>query len=81
MFEGFSTRTINVGDAQISCVIGGAGAPVLLLHGFPQTKAMWARASLFPLPETGWRCTTKPGKRWLVARLMMRRKRPLRGVK
>src|SRR6185437_3534034 len=45
MFEGFSHRTVNVGDAEISCVIGGSGPPLLLLHGFPQNKAMWARVA------------------------------------
>jgi haloacetate dehalogenase len=45
VFEGFSKRTIDVGDAEISCVVGGSGAPVLMLHGFPQNKAMWARVA------------------------------------
>jgi len=45
MFDSFSARTINVGDADISCVVGGAGPPLLLLHGYPQTKAMWARVA------------------------------------
>ena len=45
MFETFSHQTIDVGDAQIACVIGGSGPPVLLLHGFPQNKAMWARVA------------------------------------
>ncbi len=26
----------------LACSIGGAGPPLLLLHGFPQTRAMWA---------------------------------------
>lgn len=45
MFEGFSHAHIQVGDVAIDAVIGGAGAPVLLLHGFPQNKAMWARVA------------------------------------
>ena len=45
MFEGFSHRTVDVGDAEISCVIGGSGPPLLLLHGFPQNKAMWAQVA------------------------------------
>jgi haloacetate dehalogenase len=45
MFESFSHQTINVGDAEISCVVGGSGPPLLLLHGFPQNKAMWARVA------------------------------------
>jgi haloacetate dehalogenase len=45
MFETFTPRTLQVGDVEISCVVGGAGPPLLLLHGFPQTKAMWARVA------------------------------------
>ncbi|MGO9420989.1 alpha/beta hydrolase [Roseiarcus sp.] len=44
MFEGFERRTVDVGDGiLVACVLGGEGPPVLLLHGFPQTHAMWAR--------------------------------------
>ena len=45
MFETFTARTVPVGDVDISCVVGGSGPPLLLLHGFPQTKAMWARVA------------------------------------
>lgn len=45
MFEGFSRCRIDVGDVEISCVVGGSGDPVLLLHGFPQNKSMWARVA------------------------------------
>ena len=45
MFDTFTPETIDVGDATIACVIGGSGPPVLLLHGFPQNKAMWARVA------------------------------------
>lgn len=42
MFEGFWRERIAVGDVEINCVIGGEGPPVLLIHGAPQTHAMWA---------------------------------------
>ncbi len=42
MFEGFERARIDTGDATINVVHGGSGPPVLLLHGFPQTSAMWA---------------------------------------
>ena len=29
---------------------GGAGPPLLLLHGYPQTHVMWHKVA--PLPET-----------------------------
>jgi haloacetate dehalogenase len=41
MFEGFRTETVDVGDARIKTRVGGSGPPLLLLHGSPQTHAMW----------------------------------------
>lgn len=41
VYEGFEPVTVEVGEARIAAVRGGAGPPVLMLHGFPQTKAMW----------------------------------------
>jgi haloacetate dehalogenase len=43
MFEGFEAHRIAVEGAEIFCRTAGEGPPVLLLHGFPQTHAMWAR--------------------------------------
>lgn len=45
MFEGFETKRIAANGVDIACVIAGSGPPVLLLHGFPQTKAMWAHVA------------------------------------
>ena len=45
MFEAFTRGTADVGGIDISYVIGGNGPPVLLLHGYPQCKAMWARVA------------------------------------
>ncbi|MGP4014448.1 alpha/beta fold hydrolase [Saccharopolyspora sp. 5N708] len=42
MFEGFQTRDVRTSaGASIRVRVGGSGAPVLLLHGYPQTSAMW----------------------------------------
>ena len=41
MFEGFEQRTVETDGAAIDLVVGGDGPPVLLLHGYPQTRAMW----------------------------------------
>ena len=41
MFEGFEQERITTGGAEINLVRGGGGRPVLLLHGYPQTHAMW----------------------------------------
>lgn len=39
--DGFETGTATVNGVEIAYSIGGSGPPVLLLHGFPQTRAMW----------------------------------------
>ncbi len=41
LFPGFATRRVRTSGAEIHCVTGGRGPPVLLLHGYPQTHAMW----------------------------------------
>ena len=41
MFEGFDTVDIPVEGATIHAQISGSGPPLLLLHGYPQTHAMW----------------------------------------
>jgi haloacetate dehalogenase len=41
VFEGFKLTDIKVEGATIRARIGGAGPPLLLLHGYPQTHAMW----------------------------------------
>lgn len=41
MFEGFRRSRVDVGDVEINLVVGGSGAPLLLLHGYPQTHLIW----------------------------------------
>jgi haloacetate dehalogenase len=43
MFEGFKRIAVQTPGATIDCVIAGQGPGLLLLHGFPQTKALWSR--------------------------------------
>jgi haloacetate dehalogenase len=44
MFEGFTSHTVAVGNGiEISAVVKGDGPPLLLLHGYPQTKACWRK--------------------------------------
>lgn len=45
LFPDFATRSIETRGAQIHCVVGGSGPPLLLLHGYPQTHAMWHRVA------------------------------------
>ena len=39
--EGFTARNVDVGDAVMHVVVGGAGPAVVLLHGFPETWFTW----------------------------------------
>ena len=41
MFEGFQSGVVDVGPTTIALRRGGAGPPLLLLHGFPETHVMW----------------------------------------
>ena len=45
MFEGFAQKRVDCGEATINCAVAGNGPPVLLLHGFPQNLAEWARVA------------------------------------
>ena len=46
MFEGFESATVETEDTAIFIRRGGSGAPLLLLHGFPETHVMWHRVAL-----------------------------------
>src|SRR5947208_2623416 len=38
MFDGFALERIDVGEAELRVRHGGAGPPILLLHGHPRTQ-------------------------------------------
>ena len=45
LFPGFASRKIRTSGATINLVTGGEGPPLLLLHGYPQTHAMWHKVA------------------------------------
>lgn len=45
MFDGFKRFDHDTGTATIHGVTGGSGPPLLLLHGYPQTHAMWHKVA------------------------------------
>jgi haloacetate dehalogenase len=49
IFPGFTENKVTVqsndGPIEIAYLIGGSGPPLLLLHGFPQTKAIWSQVA------------------------------------
>jgi haloacetate dehalogenase len=44
-FPGFERRRIATSGAEINLVMGGSGPPLLLLHGYPETHAMWRKVA------------------------------------
>lgn len=44
-FPGFVPLHVDAGGVTFRGVVGGAGPPVLLLHGFPQTHVAWRRVA------------------------------------
>jgi haloacetate dehalogenase len=45
MFEGFTRERIKTSGAEIALMRGGSGAPLLLVHGYPQTHVMWHKVA------------------------------------
>ena len=45
LFPGFTEHRVRTSGAEIHCLTGGSGPPLLLLHGYPQTHAMWHRVA------------------------------------
>ncbi len=53
LFPGFETRHIETRSGSLFCRVGGQGQPLLLVHGYPQTHAMWHKVA----PELAKRFT------------------------
>ena len=45
LFPGFTRKKIKTAGAVINLVTGGNGPAVLLLHGYPETHAMWHKVA------------------------------------
>jgi haloacetate dehalogenase len=45
LFPGFTKKRVRSSGAVINLVQGGEGPPVLLLHGYPETHAMWHKVA------------------------------------
>ncbi|MFI7615820.1 alpha/beta fold hydrolase [Nonomuraea terrae] len=52
--DGFEHATVTADGVDLHAVIGGSGAPLLLLHGRPQTWRAW-RHVMPVLAEQGYR--------------------------
>lgn len=47
VFDGFALEYVQVAEASLRVRHGGAGSPVLLLHGHPRTHTTWHRVAPF----------------------------------
>jgi haloacetate dehalogenase len=45
LFPGFTRKRVRTSGATINLVTGGNGPAVLLLHGYPETHAMWHKVA------------------------------------
>jgi haloacetate dehalogenase len=45
MFDAFRARVVETSETTIFLRVGGDGPPLLLLHGYPQTHAMWHKVA------------------------------------
>jgi len=45
LFPGFIKRKVRTSGAAINLVTAGEGPPVLMLHGYPQTHAIWHKVA------------------------------------
>jgi len=53
LFPDFETRQVETRSGTLFCRTGGRGLPLLLVHGYPQTHAMWHKVA----PELAQRFT------------------------
>ncbi len=44
-FEGFRRERLRLSEVELFVRLGGHGPPLILLHGYPQTHAMWHRTA------------------------------------
>jgi haloacetate dehalogenase len=69
LFPGFRKLRLDVGDGiDINVVTGGEGPPLLLLHGHPQTHAIWHRVA----PQLARHFTLRSARLWRFFKALWR---------
>jgi haloacetate dehalogenase len=62
MFDGFGQRQIPTAGSSVFARIGGAGPPLLLIHGFPETHLMWQEVAPRLASDFTTVCVDLPGQ-------------------
>jgi pimeloyl-ACP methyl ester carboxylesterase len=73
----FSSRFVDIGELRLHAVVGGAGPPVLLIHGWPQTWYAWRMLmptlardfEVIAVDQRGMGLSDKPGEGYDVGTL------------
>jgi hypothetical protein len=73
--SGVEERTVEGDGADIFVRTGGAGNPLLLIHGFPQTGAMWHKMAQ-QLAEHFFVVIPDPARLWPLVKTGQHRRQP-----
>jgi haloacetate dehalogenase len=67
LYPGYESRWIDTSAGKIFARVGGGGPPLLLLHGHPQSNAMWHRVTPLLAPHFTLVIADLPGYGWSAA--------------
>jgi haloacetate dehalogenase len=67
LYPGFASRYVDTTIGRIFARAGGKGAPLLLLHGYPQTNVMWHRVAPLLAQHFNLVIPDLPGYGWSAA--------------
>ncbi len=67
LYPGFASHWIDTASGRIFVRTGGAGPPLLLLHGYPQTNVMWHRVAPMLAERFSLVIPDLPGYGWSAA--------------
>lgn len=67
LYPGYAAHWIDTAIGKIFARSGGAGPPLLLIHGYPQTNVMWHRLAPLLAPHFTLVMPDLPGYGWSVA--------------
>ena len=69
LFPGFEAKWLDGDEGRIFARVGGSGPPMALIHGFPQTHAMWHKIAPQQAKVTWPSCSMIPTMSLPISRL------------